>query len=141
MDFDKTKIFTTVNADEVKIGSIGYFGDTLDLLSRNFLNGEHLGIIDRIETPNNMFRFSTKNNTFNLFYLIEEPKAEEKYRPYKNTEEMTGEEFVRQLERTENCYQLWHARFTNNCNLEKQTIEDLMREAFFAGYEEGADNV
>lgn len=52
---------------------------------------------------------------------------------------MTDEEFTKRLEKIENCYQQWHATFTNNCNLEKQTVEDLMREVFFAGYEKGEE--
>lgn len=29
MEFDKSKIYTVVNADEVKIGSKGYFANTI----------------------------------------------------------------------------------------------------------------
>lgn len=29
MEFDKAKVFTVLNADEVKIGSSGYFADNL----------------------------------------------------------------------------------------------------------------
>lgn len=29
MEFDKSKIYTVVNADEVKLGNIGYFADNI----------------------------------------------------------------------------------------------------------------
>ena len=52
---------------------------------------------------------------------------------------MTDEDFTKRLEKIENCYQQWHANSAFVKNLEKQTVEDLMREAFFAGYEKGEE--
>ncbi len=34
MNFDKSKVFTALNADEVKVGSRGYFANNLDTLKR-----------------------------------------------------------------------------------------------------------
>lgn len=39
MTFDKNKVFTAINADEVKVGSKGFFGDTISGLKINSVGG------------------------------------------------------------------------------------------------------
>lgn len=81
MNFDKSKIYTSVNADEVKIGSKGYFADTLTVLEECVRYGDSDGIreLGGITDPLCLYRFrSTPDNvTWNLFYLVEEPEEEE----------------------------------------------------------------
>lgn len=87
MTFDKNKVYTALNADEVKVGSKGYFADSLEDL-RAFVSED--------DDPCTLFevlgeeygrRFDEGGNPWNLFYLVEEP-AEDKYRPYETTDEM-----------------------------------------------------
>lgn len=88
MDFDKSKAYSTINADEVKVGSKGYFADSLDMLENYVLTDCKLSILTNIYESDNVNRFVNSNNmNFALFYLVEEPK-EETYRPYENTDEL-----------------------------------------------------
>lgn len=82
MEFDKSRVFTTVNADEVKVGSKGYFADNLAELEA--VVGEEVehrfNEILYINPPSNSYRFNVKNTACNylLFYLVEEPSTEHK---------------------------------------------------------------
>lgn len=88
MEFDKSKVYTALNADEVKVGSKGYFADTLSQLEYAVLGDIDYGMIDKILPTNAEYRFKSRYSTmFNLFYLIEEPK-EKKFRPYATEEEI-----------------------------------------------------
>ena len=93
MEFDKSKVYTALNADEVKIGSKGYFADNLYELQCVIHNKkDNFFTIKEILKPDEKFRFLAKNLvgayiSWNLFYLVEEPK-EKKFRPYKDTDEM-----------------------------------------------------
>lgn len=99
MEFDKTKIYSAVNADDVKIGSEGYFADSLKELKDAVEQEDSAAYreIAEIKEPDMQNRFSYKqfnskkgecyNLDFNLFYLVKKPK-EKKLRPYKNTDEM-----------------------------------------------------
>lgn len=86
MEFDKSKIYTSVNADEVKIGSKGYVGDSIDELKRS-VERNSVCCLEAIKPSNNAYRFFAANSEYLLFYLVEEPK-EKTYRPYKDTDEM-----------------------------------------------------
>ncbi len=56
---------------------------------------------------------------------------------------MTDEELKKETEniericRIDEAYEIWHAGSAVVKDLEKYTVEDLMREAFFNGYEQG----
>ncbi len=89
MNFDKSKVFTALNADEVKVGSRGYFANNLDTLKRLVNINALTDVLNKVYPEDWGRRFGKKdcNFIFILFYLVEEP-AEEKYRPYKNTDEL-----------------------------------------------------
>lgn len=90
MEFDKAKVFTVLNADEVKIGSSGYFADNLRSLrvAAEEECSRAYGEIEEIMDNSYGCRFRKKNgDTYTLFYLAEEP-WEKKFRPYKDTDEM-----------------------------------------------------
>ena len=88
MKFDKSKVYTAVNADELKIGSKCIFADTVKGLRRRV---EEEGAANRAET----FYRLHNNGADNLFvgnnyaycyaYLIE-PPAEPKYKPFESAE-------------------------------------------------------
>ena len=87
MTFDKNKVYTSLNADEVKVGSIGCFGDSISAL-KDIMKNEELFEVEQIFNENYMYRFKASNGLdYTLFYLVEEPKNEE-YCPYKNTDEL-----------------------------------------------------
>lgn len=90
MEFDKTKVYTALNADEVKEGSKGYFFDELDSLKHAVEHDYELHTVYRIRETDYMGRFEDveKHEGRALFYLVEEPK-EKTFRPYKDTAEMS----------------------------------------------------
>lgn len=90
MEFDMTKVFTALNADEVKVGSKGYGSNTIKGLMVEVDNslGNDYGEIYDIKDSSFSNRFFIKNRGgFNLFYLVEEPQKK-KFRPYNDTNEM-----------------------------------------------------
>ena len=99
MEFDKSKVFTAVNADEVKIGSKGYFAGSLAELKANVgaesdgYRGRYFGTVKFIDSESEVFRFIRKEDDegrWGLFYLVEEPE-EKKFRPYKDWDEMIAD--------------------------------------------------
>lgn len=88
MEFDKTRVYTAFNADEVKVGSKGYFADSFSELKRKISEGEEPLTLVKIYGEEAATRFSISPvSSYILFYLVEEPK-EKKYQPYYNTDEM-----------------------------------------------------
>ena len=101
MEFDKSKSYTALNADEVKIGSKGYFADNLKALKEaveqeRYENYEEIAeILDEDYESRFLMKGDCKYR-FTLFYLAEEPQ-EKKFRPYKDTDEMI-DHFCRHFE-------------------------------------------
>ena len=98
MEFDKSRIYTVVNTDEVKLGSIGYFADNIYSLQQAVQYNEkgYFGKVEDIKDNYTGFRFVADNGAcFSLFYLVEEPGKEE-FRPYKDVDEMV-EDFVKRF--------------------------------------------
>lgn len=98
MEFDKAKVFTVLNADEIKADSKGYFADTIKDLKDVVQNecSKFYGEIKEIKNEKYCNRFYKKDGysySYNLFYLVEEPK-ENRFRPYSNPDEMI-EDFVK----------------------------------------------
>lgn len=88
MKFDKTRVYTAFNADEVKVGSKGYFADSINELKRKVDEGNETSTLTKIFGEESATRFSVSPvSSYILFYLVEEPK-EKVYRPYNNTAEM-----------------------------------------------------
>lgn len=91
MDFDKSKVYTVMTADEVKIGSKGYYADCpKDLEERvNSDDKKHYDTVAIINPSSETYRFNMEKGSasYALFYLVEEPKKE-RFRSYKDTEEM-----------------------------------------------------
>ena len=88
MEFDRTRVYSACNADEVKIGSKGYFADSISELKRKISEGDEPLTLVKICGEEAATRFSVSPvSSYILFYLVEEPK-EKIYRPYNNTAEM-----------------------------------------------------
>lgn len=97
MKFDKSRVFTVANANEVVAGSKGYFADNMsDLRDKVEDDGTIIGELLHVMTDDYEYRFETYDSyRFGLFYLVEEPK-EKKLRPYNSTDEMV-EDFKRRF--------------------------------------------
>ena len=88
MEFDKTRVYSACNADEVKIGSKGYFADSISELKRKISEGDEPLTLVKICGEEAATRFTTLSaSVYLLFYLVEGPK-EKVYRPYNDTAEM-----------------------------------------------------
>ena len=88
MKFDKSKVYTALNADEVRIGSKGYFASTIADLRITVEGDWTLRDVKVIRDDNWVSRFEDDNGDYySFFYLVEEPK-ENRFRPYSNPDEM-----------------------------------------------------
>lgn len=88
MKFDKTRVYSACNADEVKVGSKGYFADSISELKRKISEGDEPLTLVKICGEEAATRFTTLSaSVYLLFYLVEEPE-EKIYRPYNDTAEM-----------------------------------------------------
>ena len=90
MEFDKTRVYSAYNADEVKVGSKGYFADSISDLKKKVDEGSELLTLTKIYGEESATRVSiTSISSYILFYLVEEPE-EKVYRPYNDTAEIPG---------------------------------------------------
>lgn len=92
MDFDKSKVYTVMTADKVKIGSKGYYADCpKDLEERvNSDDKAYYNTLVEITPTSEVYRFKLGAaflSEYALFYLVEEPVAKN-LRPYKSVDEM-----------------------------------------------------
>lgn len=103
MKIDESKIYTLLTADKVRLGSKGYFADTLKNMREvvDQERSENYGEIAEIKDNSYVARFKIKNcdieesltnpfRSYGLFYLVEEPK-EKKLRPYRDMDEMIAD--------------------------------------------------
>lgn len=76
MEFDKSRVYTTLNAYELKIGSKCIFADDLGSLKDFVYEGseKHTYTLVKIESSYYEKRFCNGYGDFALAYLVEEPK-------------------------------------------------------------------
>lgn len=79
MEFDKSRIFTSVNADEIKVGSKVIVADTYDGLKEKFdvySSNPSAAILSEVLSSHYRDRFIIEGYSchFNLAYLISEPE-------------------------------------------------------------------
>lgn len=74
MTFDKSRVYTMLNADEAPIGSYGYFADTVYQLRKAVEDEEKISYkqLEGIENEYSYNRFISGPYGSNLFYLVEE---------------------------------------------------------------------
>ena len=92
MEFDKSKVFTPFNCGEVKIGSKGYVSDYYQCLKDYVEDGFTSSRFGTLVNNDGKFQLENNNTTYQLFYLVEEPKEPTK-RP------CTREELVEMLKK------------------------------------------
>ncbi len=90
MEFDKSRIYTAVNADELKVGSKCIFADTLTDLEYAVENGYEAVRLAHIRSKNYMGRFCENDEAWGLAYLVELPK-QPKYKPFSSIEKAVSE--------------------------------------------------
>lgn len=81
MEFDKSRVYTALNADELKVGSKVIVADTLDALKRSVMNSIDIAILKHTEPECYMSRFiveskfsADEETAFTLCYLVSEPE-------------------------------------------------------------------
>lgn len=96
MEFDKRKVYTAVNADELKVGDKVYSADNIYDLRYDVENEQNAGFIQEIYPCDTTARFRSKYchselyDDYCLAYLIERAK-EKKYRPYESIDEFVSD--------------------------------------------------
>lgn len=93
MKFDKSKVYSALNADEVPIGSVGFVSNNmLELKDKVSRSDSFIPVsVTKILSDAFIGRFIVDNDTGNypLFYLLKKSKKSKKrYYPYLNTDEM-----------------------------------------------------
>ena len=89
MTFDKSRVYTALNADELKIGSRCIFADTIQGLRQKVQdeNAEtYVGILTNLYDDDSVERFESGCFIYIYAYLIEPPKESE-YRPFESIED------------------------------------------------------
>ena len=98
MTFDKSKVYTALNADELKVNDKVILADNITHLKAQVSREEGIVTLDFIDSEDAMSRFShfyTKDDaecvcTGTFAYLIEHV-GEKKWRPYKDCDEMIAD--------------------------------------------------
>ena len=89
MTFDKSKVYTALNADELRVGSRCIFADTIQDLKKTVERsvGYERTKLRRLQDDTNTCRFiDSFGKMFVFAYLIESPKESE-YHPFESIEE------------------------------------------------------
>lgn len=94
MKFDKSRVYTAVNADELAIGSKCILGDTIQDLRQKIQGGfcaddcaeDYFRYLSEIYDDDRVERFVANDCAYIYAYLIE-PPTEKKYKPFESVEE------------------------------------------------------
>ena len=94
MEFDKSRVYTAVNADELAIGSKCILGDTIQDLRQKIQGGfcaddcaeDYFRYLSEIYDDDCVERFVANDCAYIYAYLIE-PPADPKYKPFGSVEE------------------------------------------------------
>jgi len=84
MEFDKLRVYTALNADELKVRSKVLLADDLSELKRLVENDVIPDTLEFVRAETYQFRFLSETD-FALAYLIA-PPAEPKYKPFPDNE-------------------------------------------------------
>lgn len=92
MEFDESKVYTALNANELGVGDKVFTADTISRLYDEVKNGEDIETIDKILPDSEMKRFRTKEGYVAtcFAYLVEKASAQS-FRPYQDTLELMSD--------------------------------------------------
>ena len=107
MEFDISRVYTMLSAGDVKIGSKGYYADSLADLKTRVENEDELayGEVTRIHDKNCLYRFRIDNIIDEAFFYLAEEFTENKFRPYKDSGEM-----IEDFKKRYNSYDVWSGK-------------------------------
>lgn len=107
MEFDISRVYTMLNADEVKEGSKGYYADSLVNLKTRVEAEDSLayGEVTRIHDKDRLYRFRIDNIIDEAFFYPVEEFTENKFRPYSNPDEM-----IEDFKKRYNSYDVWSGK-------------------------------
>lgn len=74
MEFDKSRVYTALNADELKVGSKVIVADSMFNLRQHVDEDKYIEVLDDIEPDDVIKRFVIDNVRWNLAYLVSEPE-------------------------------------------------------------------
>ena len=88
MTFDKSKVYTALNADELRVGSRCIFADTIQDLKKSVERsvGYERTKLKRLQDDTNTCRFIDSFGKMFVFAYLIEPPAEPKYKPFSSVE-------------------------------------------------------
>ncbi len=89
MEFDKSRVYTALNADELEVGSMVIVADSLqglkDRVNKSASDEDYISRIGSILPETAIHRFKTSGgNKYSLAYLISPPEKPE-YKPFSDT--------------------------------------------------------
>lgn len=90
MEFDKSRVYTALNADELKVGDKVIVADTLTKLKEKVQEDADIFNLVFVFPEDAELRFSDGNCGWNLAYLVKSA-AEKKWRAYKDCDEMIAD--------------------------------------------------
>ena len=73
MKFDKSKVYTAVNADELKAGSKVIVADTMEILNDRVAQDGPVETLRLVQSEGAFYRFKTQGQ-YALAYLVSEPE-------------------------------------------------------------------
>lgn len=74
MEYDKSRVYTALNADELKVGSVVYVADDLSTLKSKVLEELEDFILLKVRQEDECRRFVANDYNWSLAYLISEPE-------------------------------------------------------------------
>lgn len=92
MEFDESKVYTALNANDLGVGDKVFTADTISRLYGEVKNGEDIETIDKILPDSEMKRFHTKEGYApSCFAYLVEKAPKQKFRPYKDVSELKSD--------------------------------------------------
>jgi hypothetical protein len=73
MEYDASRVYTTMNADMLKPGSKCFFADSLGGLKLSVKDGDCPKVLDKVLDEDFIGRFIVGDQNYSLAYLIKEP--------------------------------------------------------------------
>ena len=92
MEFDKSRVYTVLNADKLEVGSMVIVADTLKTLKEKVTHFDYEGMVRRlikINDESKAYRFAiNEDEVYALAYFVSpsESKKTPKYKPFSNSE-------------------------------------------------------
>lgn len=74
MEFDKSRVYTALNADELKPGSRIFAADCLSTLKRYVENDDGIVTLEKVNDETHLSRFFDGESSRNLAYLVSAPE-------------------------------------------------------------------